>query len=197
MVYLLLKNIHKVILFISSLLLVACSSSPVSMQLQPELSSLQTASPLTNKIVWEISSQDRRIEQYLIEVTKGRNAATLINESQSSRLIIENALQQQWSKHGLRFSADSTDKINIQLIKLLAKVKQNTLTHNTHSKIVIKVELSTKNKIFSKIFSSRFTQEGVFAADINKISEQLNVQLSQLLNEIIQDSELNAKLQQL
>ena len=196
MIYLLLKNIHKAILFISSFLLVACSTSLVSMQLQPELSSTQTA-PLTSKVVWEISSQDLRIAQYLIEVTKGEDAATLINESQSSRLIIENALQQQWSKHGLIFTANSTDKINIQLIKLLAKVEQNTLTHNINSTIVIKVKLKTKNKIFSKIFRSRFTKEGPFAADIEKVSEQLNVQLSQLLNEIIQDPELSAKLQQL
>ena len=91
----------------------------------------------------------------------------------------------------------SKNKINIQLIKLLAKVEQNTLTHNIDSKMIIKVELSTKSKIFSKTFTSRFTKEGPFNVDIKKTAEQLNIQLSQLLNEIIQDPQLNAKLQQL
>lgn len=197
MVYLLLKNIRQIILIISTLLLAACSSSPISIQLQPELSSNQTTAPLMSKTIWEVSSQDHRIAQYLIEVTKGEKAATLINESKSSRLIIENSLQQQWSKHGLRFNADSADKINIQLIKLLAKVEQNTVTHNIDSEIVIKVELSTKKQIFSKIFTSHLTKEGAFTANIKKVNEQLNIQLSQLLNEIIQDPQLNAKLQQL
>ena len=197
MVYLLLKNFRLTILIISTLLLVACSTSPISMQLQPELSSNQAAVPLTSKTIWEINSQDHRIAQYLIEVTKGEGAATLINESKSSRLIIENTLQQQWSKRGLRFNTNSTDKINIQLIKLLAKVEQKTLTHNIDSKIVIKVELNTKKQLFRKIFTAHLTKEGAFTANIKKVSEQLNIQLSQLLNEIIQDPQLNVKLQQL
>lgn len=197
MINLFLKNIRQSILLISPLLLVACSSTPISMQLQPELSSGKAAATLTSKTIWQINSQDHRIAQYLIEVTKGEGAATLINESKSSRLIIEKALQQQWSKHGLRFNTNSADKINIQLIKLLAKVEQKTVAHDIDSEIAIKVKLSTKKQIFSKVFTSHLTKEGAFTANINKVSEQLNTQLSQLLNEIIQDPQLNAKLQQL
>ena len=196
MVYLLLKKIRQTTLIICTILLVSCST-PISIQLQPELPANQTALPLTNKTAWKIDSQDQRIAQYLIEVTKDEGAATLINGSQNSRLLIENILQQQWSKLGLKFNDNSADKINIQLIKLLAKVEQNTLTHNIDSKMIIKVELSTKSKIFSKTFTSRFTKEGPFNVDIKKTAEQLNIQLSQLLNEIIQDPQLNAKLQQL
>ena len=179
------------------MLLIACSTPPLSMQLQPELAANQPSRPLTNKADWGIGSQDQRIAQYLIEITKGEGAATLVNESQSSRLIIENTLQQQWSKNGIRFTADSTDKINIQLIKLLTKVEQNPLSHKINSTIVIKVELSTKGKVFSKTFRSRFTKEGPFSADIKKTGKQLNIQLSQLLTEIVQDPQLNAKLKQL
>ncbi len=197
MIHLLLKSAHNALLIISAVLLAACSTSPASVQLQPELSLNQTGKLLQSKLIWNISSQDQRIAHYLIEITDGDNAATLINESQSSRLIIENVLHKQWIKQGLTFKADSEDKIDIQLIKLLAKVEQNTLTHNINSKIVIKVKLSSENTIFSKTFKSRFNQEGVFTADSKQVTEQLNDQLSQLLNEIIQDPELNAKLQQL
>ncbi len=197
MIDLLLKNIHRTLFIIAPLLLAACSSSPISMQLQPELALTQTSEPLISQSSWGINSQDHRIEKYLIEVSKGEKAATLINESQSSRLIIETALQQQWHKQGLRFNAESSNNINIKLIKLLAKVEQKTLTHHIASKIVIKVELSSKKQTFSKIFTLQSSKKGIFSANIDKVGEQLNIQLTQVLNEIIKDPQLNAKLQQL
>lgn len=193
----LLKNIHRTLFIIAPLLLVACSSSPISMQLQPELALSKTSEPLISQSTWGINSQDHRIEKYLIEVSKGEKAATLINESQSSRLIIETALQQQWHQQGLRFNDQSSHNINLELIKLLAKVEQKTLSHHIASKIVIKVELSSKRQTFSKIFTLQSTKKGVFTANIEKVGEQLNIQLAQVLNEIIKDPQLNAKLQQL
>lgn len=191
------KNIQLLILFICSFILVACTTTPVSMQLQPEISSAQAADSLISRVGWEINSQDLRIEQYLIEITNGKNAASLINESQSSRLIIEKALQQQWHKRGLIFKTQSINKIDVQLIKLLAKVEQNTLSHNIDSQIVIRVKLTTANRIISKTFTSNLSKEGVFSADLEEVSKELNNQLSQLLTEIIQDQELNSKLQEI
>lgn len=196
-IHLLLRSTRKTILIISTVLLTACSSTPASIQLSPKLSVAQTAQPLQSKSGWSIGSQDQRIAHYLIEISSGDDAATLINESQSSRLIIENNLRKQWLKEGLTYQADSPSKIEIQLIKLLTKVEQKNLTYENQSKIVINIKLRTENKIFSKTFTSRFTEEGIFTPEIKKLNTQLNTQLSQLLNEIIKDPELNAKLQQL
>jgi len=196
-IHLLLRSTSKTILIISAVLLTACSSTPASIQLRPELSVVQTTQPLQSKSSWSIGSQDQRIAHYLIEISSGDDVATLINESQSSRLIIEKSLRKQWIKEGLTYQADSPAKIEVQLIKLLAKVEQKNLTYKNHSKIVINIKLRTENKIFSKTFTSRFTKEGIFTPEIKALSAQLNTQLSQLLNEIIKDPELNAKLQQL
>lgn len=197
MIHLLLRSTRKAILIISTVLLTACSSTPTSIQLRPELSAIQTTQALQTKSSWSISSQDQRIAHYLIEISRGDDVATLINESQSSRLTIENSLRQQWIKKGLTYQPDSPAKIEIQLIKLLTKVEQKNLTYQNHSKIVINIILRTEKKIFSKTFTSRFTEEGIFTPAIKKLSTQLTTQLSQLLNEIIKDPELNAKLQQL
>ena len=197
MIYLILKKISQSTIIMSIILLVGCATPPVSIRLQPNLAMNQATHPFTNKTAWEINSQDHRIAQYLIEVTKGKGVAILVNESQSSRLIIENTLQQQWHNHGLNIKTNSADKINIQLIKLLVKVQQDPVVHNIDANIIINVELKTENKVFSKIFRSHSTKEALFSADIKKTGKQLNIQLSQLLSEIVQDPELNAKLQQL
>jgi uncharacterized lipoprotein len=196
-VYLFFKNIRQTALIISAFLLVACSSTPISIQLQPELSTKQPTELLTSQTSWQIASQDYRVAQYLIEVTKGEGVATLVNEAQSSRLIIENALQQKWHQSGLKLNDLSTNRINIQVIELLAKVKQKTFAHTIDSNIVINIQLQTNDKVFNKTFTSHAAQEAPFTANINKTGQQLNIQLSQLLNEIIKDPELNVKLQQL
>lgn len=196
MTYLLVKKAYRAVLIVSAVLLMACSTSPSSVELQPELS-LKDGDLLQDSLIWRVGSQDKRIAQYLIEITKGDNAARLINESRNSRVIIENVLRQQWIKQGLTIQADGANIIDIQLIKLLAKVEQNSLSYKIDSNIIIIVKLHAGNKKFSKTFNSRFGKEGVFTADVEKVTEQLNDQLSQLLNEIVQDSELNAKLQKI
>lgn len=191
-----LKRITATLSFISVFLLVACSTTPLSIQLQPKIELNQNAPLLSNKIDWQVKSQDQRIVQYLIEITNGKDAAKLINETQSSRLLITNTLQQQWNKRGLTFADSSTNIIEIQIINLLAKVDQKTLHHNTRIKIVLNIKLTTNNSVFTKTFISNTTQEGPFKADIEEINNQLNAQLSKLLNKIVQDPELNDKLQQ-
>lgn len=197
MIHLLLKGTHKLLIVISAFLLLACSSHPTNVQLQPELSLAQSAPKLNSQLAWNIRSQDLRIAHYIIEINSGDNAATLINESQSSHLAIKNTLHQHWIKQGLNFTTARTNKIDIQLIKLLAQVEQNIFTHTIDANIIVKVKLSSTNSVFSKTFKSHATQKGIFSADSEKLAKELNAQLSQLLDEIVQDPELNVKLQQL
>lgn len=191
------KPIRKLLIVICTTSIFACTSYPHSVQLTPELSSSQSETQLASQLKWNIQSQDQRIAHYIIEIINGDNAATLINESQSSRINIHNALHNQWQEQGLTIASDSENKVDIQLIKLLAKVEQKSFSHNISSNIVIRVKLTSENRVFSKTFNSRATQEGAFSADSEQLTKKLNDQLSHLLQEIIQDSELNAKLQQL
>lgn len=197
MVSLFLKIFRQTILLIVIFALFACSTSPLSIQLQPNLPESQSKTTLTNKSIWQIGSQDYRIAQYLVAVIEGDGVATLVNDSQSSRLTIEHALQQQWQNNGLTLSKQSDHKINIQLIELLATITQGPLSYSIDSNIILRVNLSTTSKGFSKTYKSHSTKERSFSADIKTTSEQLNIQLSKLLNEVVNDPQLNTKLQQL
>ena len=190
------KNIRTCILITSTTLLISCASPITSIQLQPTLLAPDQGTQLANKEAWDIMSQDYRVEQYLIEVINGRKAATLINESKSSRLIIEDTLKNQWQKEGLNFALNSPNQITIKIVKLLASVKQTTVSYSTDSNVIINVQLKTQDKLFNKVFKSNFRKEGPFGVDIDATAKQLNTQLSELLNQIINDPELNNKLQQ-
>jgi uncharacterized lipoprotein len=193
-IYLTLKNISRALLIISTFLLVACSTSPLSITLNPELSAPPVNGLSMSQRTWQLSSQDFRTAQYLILVTEGEGVATLINDAQNSRLVIEKALQQTWTEDGLKLNLQSKNKISIQLIELLSKVKQTSFNHKISSTITINVRLETNNTIFNKIFTSNTEEEAPFSVNIKKTGEKLNTQLSRLLNEIINDPELNTKL---
>lgn len=195
MIHLLLKPIHLVSSIFFTFLLFACSSVPNTIQIQPEISATDSPPVISSDRTWSVSSQDRRIAHYLIEISTGDGPATLINESDSSHRIILQTLTNQWLAQGLTISPESDHTIDVQLIKLLAKVKQSTYKHEISSEVVIKVELHTNNKTFSKIFNARALSEAPFNADIEKISKQLNTQLSQLLSTMVNDVALNSALE--
>jgi len=190
-----LKTIRFFTLVAATFFLFSCSNVPSTMQVQPEISTEKKIPAINSDINWSLSSQDRRIAHYLIEISAGDDVATLVNESDSSRLIIQRTLNEQWLSQGLNLIPDSDYKIDVQLIKLLAKVKQSTYKHKIDSEVVIKIQLKSNTKTLSKTFNSRAGSEAPLNADGEKISAQLNKQLSQLLTEIVKDQELNAMLE--
>ncbi|MGB5446783.1 MAG: YajG family lipoprotein [Psychromonas sp.] len=168
---------------------------PTTMRVEPEISTGRNRPVIDSNNIWSLNSQDRRIAHYLIEISTGDGPATLINEYDSSQRIILQALNREWQAQGLMISPDGNYEIDIQLIKLLAKVKQSTYKHEINSEIVIKLQLNANNKVFSKTFNSSSTSESPLNANSKKISKQLNTQLSQLLTEIALDSEIKSKLE--
>ncbi|PKH04069.1 hypothetical protein CXF72_02960 [Psychromonas sp. MB-3u-54] len=189
------KKIRFLTLVSATFFLFSCSNVPNTMQVQPNITTEKKIPAINGDINWSLSSQDRRIAHYLIEISAGDDVATLVNESNSSRLIIQQHLNEQWLAQGLNISSDNAHKIDVQLIKLLAKVKQSTYKHKINSEVVIKIQLKSNNKTFSKTFNSRTLSEAPLNADGVKISAQLNKQLSLLLTEIVIDPELNSKLE--
>jgi len=167
--------------------------------LTPKLDASSIGAQQESDQKWLLDSQDLRTARYLIAISSGDDVATLINESSSTRVLVEETLQAHWKKQGHLFTSDVYNeyKIDIQLIKLLAKVEQATFSHQSEMNVVIKVQLDSDKATFSKTFRSHYEEKAPFSADVDELSQQLSTQLSQLLDQIVQDPELNAKLLQL
>lgn len=186
-------------LLLSALFLSACSSTPSSLKLTPELNKNIIINEVQSKYQWLITSKDLRTARYLIAISSGDDVATLVNESTSTRLTIEKLLQAHWAKQGYRFTdkKDNSHQIEIQLIKLLAEVEQGTVSHESNMNTIVKIQLLSNKRTFSKTFRAHFEEKSPFNANIESIATQLNTQLSQLLDQVVQDPELNDKLLQL
>lgn len=185
-------------IFISllSLFIFSCTSIPTSIELQPSINNQLSTPSLKSTNKWAISSQDFRVALYLIEISKGDDVAILVNESKSSRKLIEGQLSQYWQKNGLLVNDDKSNntKISIELQEMLSKTKQASFSHKTTEKIRIKITLSNDSKTFSKTFKSRNYNEAGFSANIETLNTNLTNHLSDLLEQIVQDDELNNKI---
>jgi uncharacterized lipoprotein len=187
------------IILLSTLFLSACSNTPTSLKLTPSLDTNITVNKVEKKQKWALNSKDFRTARYLIAISTGDDVATLVNESTSTRLIVEKTLQKHWVNQGYRFTdkAGNSHQIEVQLIKLLAKVEQGTVSHETNINVIIKIQLNSDKSTFSKTFRSHYEENAPFRANIESLTTQLNTQLSQLLDQVVQDPELNDKLLQL
>lgn len=188
--------IKNIIVTGSVFFLVACSHPPQnSIALQPLPINVPDTS-LQSDLIWQLTTTDKRIAHYLIAISDGDDVATLVNEKTNTLALIENRLQTAWGKQQLNINTQkkNSNNIDIQLIKLLTKVQQNTLSYELKNTIKIKINLTSTQQHFSKTFTQSFTKTGAFKVKINDLNESLNAQLSILLNSIIHDPELNLKL---
>ncbi|WP_232772509.1 YajG family lipoprotein [Psychromonas sp. Urea-02u-13] len=187
------------VILLSTLFLSACSSTPTSLKLTPNLNDNITINKVEKNQKWLLDSKDFRTARYLIAISAGDDVATLVNESISTRISVEKLLQNHWTKQGYRFTDNqgNSHQIEVQLIKLLAEVEQGTLSHETDINVIIKIQLNSDKSTFSKTFRSHYEEKAAFSADVEVLATQLNTQLSQLLDQIVQDPELNDKLLQL
>ena len=191
------KRYLKKTLLISSLLtLISCATVPTDINIIPDLDLKVGTYSFNNDNVWQIGSQDLRVERHLVQIVDGDKVAQLINEHQSVRLLIEKNLSEAWANNKLNIVNQSDYKIDIKLIKALATVEEAAVSYEVKSEMVIKIQVTHQGNIYVKLFKSNSQWEGPFTASISRITKELSVQLSELLNQIVQDQELNDKIEQ-
>lgn len=176
--------------------LFSCAQTPTHIKLEAVANVPSSTQTFNNQQSWQIDSQDLRVARHLIEIVNGDDVATLINEQDSLRLLIQEQLTSAWKQKQLNTTAKSNYEIDVQLVKALASVTESTVSYQVDSNMMIKIKLQHQQKTFVKLFRSSNQWESPFSANIADINEKLNMQLSQLLGQIIQDQELHDKLNQ-
>ena len=183
------------LMMVTSLALISCSSTPAYTNLMPAFSIEKGAYTYSNSQPWKISSQDERVARHVIEVVDGDNVAQLVNEQQSLRLLVQDNLTQAWVDNQLKVDQNSDYKIDIKLVKALATVTEATVSYDVSSQMMIKVALTHNGKAFIKLFRSNKQWNSAFSTNVANITERLNKQLSLLLVQIVEDQELNTQMQ--
>lgn len=192
-----LKIYYKSLIALFGLLtLVGCAATPTHISLTPALDLSKQSYHFTNQQAWQVMSKDSRVAHYLIEIVNDGNIAKLVDEQTSARLVVESNLTKGWINNKLNVNPSSDSKIEIDLIKALATVTQSSVSNDVSSQMMIQVTLKHRGDTFVKMFRSNRQWNAAFAASVAGIREELSTQLSVLLTQILEDEQLNKKLQQ-
>ncbi|MFT6903047.1 MAG: putative lipoprotein [Colwellia sp.] len=173
-------------------LLTACANKPTHVVITPDLSitnSVSNQSNYQNKQA-SLTVTDMRTAQHVVQILKKDEAADVYSSQQPLNQIIEQTLTAEFKKQGLEINAQAGNIIEIIIDNGLISVQQEMIKYKVNNELVIRVTVNNGAKTLSNTFKLRGTSEGPLKADIAVLERDFSQQLTQLLSQVITNSEI-------
>lgn len=184
------------LIFISILALIGCSSKP------PAQIALNPAAPIVKPLAGELptlqlTTLDTRSANFIVRFNRDEKAAKLISPAEPPRAQLETIFSQAFLDAGYTTATQSETRLELQLSNLLSDVSESSFGYKAEHIITIDVIAQQPLKVLTKTYRAKGTLEGPFSTDVAAIELELNQLLGQLTSNIVNDPELNQFLQQL
>ena len=183
-----LNTVVRPTLFSLLVLLSACSSNVKHLVIAPEVFTSANTS-LTAKSV-NISTNDLRPGQHLLQILKKDQAAEIINSQAALAQIVANTLTSAYKSSGAQVSPAGKNVLNITINNALINVNQTLLNYTASNMIVLSISIDNGEKTLTKRYRSSGKNEGPLKADIAVLERDFNQQLSKLIYNIVNDPQL-------
>jgi uncharacterized lipoprotein len=174
------------------LLVTACANKPTHVVIAPDLSITNSASSQSdyqNKQA-NITVTDMRSAQHVVQILRKDEAAEIYSSQQPLKNIIQQTLTSEFKKQGLEIDAQASNAIEIIIENSLISVQQEMIKYQVNNELVILVKVNNGKQTLSNTFKVRGTSEGPLSADIAVLERDFNQQLSNLLTQIISNTEI-------
>ena len=175
-------------------LVTACANKPTHVVIAPDLSITNSASSQSdyqNKQA-NITVTDMRSAQHIVQILRKDKAAEIYSSQQPLKNIIKQTLTAEFKKQGLAINAQASNTIDIIIENSLISVQQEMMDYQVNNELVILVKVNNGKQTLSNTFKVRGTSEGLLSADIAVLERDFNQQLSNLLTQIISNTEIKS-----
>ena len=173
-------------------LVTACANKPTHVVIAPDLSITNSASSQSdyqNKQA-NITVTDMRSAQHIVQILRKDKAAEIYSSQQPLKNIIKQTLTAEFKKQGLAINAQASNTIDIIIENSLISVQQEMMDYQVNNELVILVKVNNGKQTLSNTFKVRGTSEGLLSADIAVLERDFNQQLSNILTQIISNTEI-------
>ncbi|MBA6230816.1 MULTISPECIES: YajG family lipoprotein [unclassified Colwellia] len=173
-------------------LLTACANKPTHVVIAPDLSITNNASNQSNyqNKQASLTVTDMRTAQHVVQILRKDEAAEVYSSQQPLNQIIEQTLTAEFKKQGLEINAQAGNIIEIIIDNGVISVQQELIKYKVNNELVIRVTVNNGTQTLSNTFKVRGTSEGPFKADIAVLERDFSQQLTQLLSQVITNSEI-------
>lgn len=184
-------NLKLITSFLLTLVLFACSSTPSNIIVSPDLMGLSSNIKYSNKTI-NLSVQDLRNSQHIVQILQKDKAAELINSQESLTGVIQTTLSKQLAKQGLMMNSSSSNQLDVNLVKAVITVNQTIFKYDTDTEITLSVQLANGEHTLTKNYRRTGKSNGPLSPDLAVLGRDFNQQLTKALNQLVNDPEIQA-----
>lgn len=177
-----------------ALILTGCSSKyPLTTNLNLQVSS-QTSGIYSNDISAALKGHDARKESAVVVYRlKGKPEIQIPNHTAPHILVTERlaiGLQEQ----GLVFESASPVRIQLDLKELLVSVTRPKLLYSAKAKSHLTLTIKNRGLSLIKTYNREANRDSVTRPPVQDLEKMLNDQLTDIVNQILQDEEIQATI---
>ena len=186
-------NLTKLLIVITSAILIACSSPIKQVIVSPELN-IGSSNAFQQKQI-QLRVNDSRALSHIVQIEQLEHPEQLFPAQQPLEKSVETSLSSALKAHGLTIQPNATNQVEVIIDSALVKVQQTLLKYGASNEITFRVVINNSNGTLTKSFKTSGTSKGPLQADIAVLERDFNQQLAKLLTDIVKSEEIQQFLQ--
>ncbi|PWC15030.1 hypothetical protein B4923_03045 [Brenneria roseae subsp. americana] len=173
------------------ILLAGCATKSNTLNITPNIS-LPSQDPTLMGVTISINGADQRADQALAKVNRDGQLITL-TPSRDLRFLLQEALEKQMTARGYMIGTGGPVALQIVVNNLYADVSEGNLRYNITTKADISIlsQAANGNKQV-KNYRATYSVQGAFTANNQNITNAVNTVLSDVINDMAQDTSVSA-----
>jgi len=179
----------KIILLACFLLVTGCGakypeSTNINLELPTQSSSVYTDSTAS------VRGHDARETPEIVVFKVKKKPVVTVSNIRSPHIVITERIAGGLGEQGLQFEKDSPVHILIEINKLLVSVSKPKLLYNSQAVSHVTLKVSNRETSLTRKYKREANHESVSRPKIDEIEKMLNDQLSNIVSQILSDTEL-------
>lgn len=183
-----LKNIIRPALIGFTVLLTACAANINHLVVTPDI--LISANNLQSIPSLNISTNDLRTAQHVLQIIKEGEGAKLLTSQSSLAGIIDTSVKSAFKKAGAQLTPMANNSVTININNALINVNQSMMKYTANNVIALSVVINNGTETLTKSYKTSGKSNGPLQADIAVLERDFTQQLSKLLANIVTDPQL-------
>jgi uncharacterized lipoprotein len=186
--------VKKLFILAFSLLLTGCGAKyPLTTNLNLQVSS-QTAGIYSNATSAALKGRDARKDgAVVVYQLEGKPEIRLPNQT-APHILVTKRLAGGLQEHGLVFESASPVRIQLDINELLVAVIRPKLLYSAKAKSHLTLTIKNREISLTKTYAREANRDSVTRPPVQDLEKLLNDQLTDIVNQILQDEEVQATI---
>ncbi len=137
---------------------------------------------------------DRRLGSQIIRIKLGNEPVVMIPNNVNPAQLLAERLAEGLGRQGLTQSGAANVGLTLEVHEMMAEVSKPGLLYQTNTKVRLKLVVDNQGNVLSKEYNKGASKESATRPDIYDLEMRLNEQLTQLLDQMLADTQIRSAI---